>query len=81
MISKMKLPEIPGSIMAVMATIPLRIMNHQDVGVVAGVDETMMYAETNPAIKANITPGDHLLICLAMVMDEMMIRPKKKDQT
>ena len=78
MISKMKLPEIPGRIMAQMAMAPDKKMNHSPLGVLAGVASVIRNAMIIPTSKEITTTTRHLTIFRKTNTADIMISPKKK---
>src|SRR5690554_2400815 len=79
--TRIKLPEIPGSIMAQMAMAPEIKIKGIEVLASAGEITVIKYAITTPATTAMIVVTVHSLIAFDTYMAEATIRPKKKDHT
>jgi hypothetical protein len=80
-IRRINAPEIPGSIIAQIARAPERKTNPTFVGVSAGVAILIKKAMAIPMNPAIYTSAFHLVISRATIMAEIMMSPKKKDQT
>lgn len=79
-ISKMKLPDMPGSIMAHIAMAPLRKMNQRSSGVSVGESVHTTTPRKMPKTTISNESGVHLFISLRMKMEDATIRPKKNPQ-
>lgn len=80
-ISRRKLPDTPGNIMAHMAMAPARKVNQIPSGELTAGMFVKKYAATIPMSKAMTTAIDHFLMSLKMMIADMMISPQKKDHT
>ena len=78
--TRIKEPEMPGRIMAQMATAPLRMRNHGDSGVDRGTMPTSQYAPIVPRIMQPAVAMRHRSKWRPTVKTEARTRPKKKDQ-
>ena len=80
-ISKINDPLIPGSIMAVIAIIPQKRMNHQLVGVVTGIRPTIRNAAIAPRIIITIFFREAIFsMDFPSTTVDASIRPKNNDQ-
>lgn len=79
-IKRMNAPDIPGKIIAQIATIPQRKTNQSSSGVAAGLSSVMRYATIIPTDKAIIDVTFHCVIFFATSHAEAMMSPKKKAQ-
>ena len=78
--SRMKAPEMPGRIMAQMAMAPESMMNHQSLGVSAGVATVIHQAMAAPTSSEATVEKFQRPICWATSRAEATISPKKNDQ-
>ena len=79
-INKINAPLMPGKIMAQMAMIPHRNINHNASGVATGIILTMMVAAAIPATKPIPPLPNQFFTCLPTTNMEAAIRPKKRLQ-
>ena len=79
-IRRMKLPEMPGSIMAQIAMAPLRNMNQRASGVSVGERVQIATPRAMPSATYSPSRNFHPLIPRRMKMDDATISPKKKAQ-
>src|SRR5690606_27637287 len=77
--SKIKLPDIPGKIIAQIAIIPLKKINQSEVGVSDGVAMVIKYATAIPTNSIKIFIILIYVILLKTATAEATIRPKKND--
>ena len=77
-IRRMKLPEMPGRIIAQMAMAPLRKMNQYASGVWVGDKVHTVTPSPTPRIMKSMSRSFHPLIPRRMNIDEATMRPKKK---
>lgn len=78
--SRMKAPEIPGRIIAQMATAPESMINHQSLGVCVGEAIVIQNASAVPTSSPSSEVRFHFRISRATKAAEATISPKKKDQ-
>ena len=78
--NRMKAPEMPGRIMAQMATAPDSMTNHQSFGVSVGVATVIHHAAAAPTASAAAVRQSQRPICLETSSAEATIKPKKNDQ-
>ena len=79
-IRRMKLPEMPGRIIAQMAMAPLRKMNHSASGVWVGESVQTVTPRTTPPRTRSISRSFQPLIPRRMNIDDATMRPKKNAQ-
>ena len=77
----MKLPEMPGKIMAQMAMAPQRKMNHSAEGVSAGVMTVMNQAATAPTTNPAMLLTSHRVTSRETNHVDASTSPKKKAHT